>query len=219
MAGNGMAGDSLDPRRTCLLFFDTSTFFVNGPTLKPEGRSPAASAAVQNWQRQLATARDLGMMVAHAQTENRPDGADYYRRWTDTDLRGNPFSQPGTRLSIGRHIMGTPDVAVIDELALREDDYVFAKPRWDPFFQTTFELALRLRGIDMIVVNGGSTEVGITATVYGAQARDFDLVVVSDGCTSRHPDCHDLLMKHIFPRIGRVRTTDQVISMLKAAQQ
>ncbi|MBM2812979.1 MAG: hypothetical protein HW416_3738, partial [Chloroflexi bacterium] len=28
-----MAVDSLDPRRTCLLFFDTSAFFVNGPTL------------------------------------------------------------------------------------------------------------------------------------------------------------------------------------------
>lgn len=213
-----MAGDSLDPRRTCLLFFDVSAFFVNGPTLEPEGRSPAAATAVQNWQRQLATARDLGMMVAYAQTENRPDGADYYRRWTDTDLRGTPFAEPGTRISIGRHIMGTPDAVIIDELAPREEDFVFPKPRWDPFYQTTFELTLRLRGIDMIVVNGGSAEIGITATAYGAQARDFDLVFVSDGITSNHPDCHDLLMRRVFPRIGRVRTTDQVIAMLGAAQ-
>ena len=185
-----MAIDGLDPQRTCLLFFDTSAFFLNGPTLKPQDRSPVVAAAVQNWQRQLATARDLGMMVAYASTENRPDGADYYRRWTDTDIRGDPFTEPGTRISIGRHITGTPDVAVI--------------------------ASLRLRGVDTIVVNGGSTEIGITATVYAAQALDFDLVVVSDGCTSRHADCHDLIMKKVFSRIGRVRTTDQVISMLRA---
>ncbi len=156
------------------------------------------------------------MMVAYASTENRPDGADYYPRWTDTDIRGNPFPEAGTRIAIGRHIAGTPDVAVIPEIAPSPEDYFFPKPRWNPFHETTLASSLRRRGVDVIVVNGGSTEIGITATVYGAQALDFDLVVVSDGCTSRHPDCHDLLMKKIFPRIGRVRTTDQVITMLQA---
>ena len=211
-----MAVDNLDPARTCLLFFDTSKFFVNGPSLKAEDRSPVAAAAVKNWQRLLSTARELGMMVAYASTENRPDGADYFGRLTDTDIRGDPFPEPGTRISIGRHIAGTPDVGVIDEIAPRPEDYFFAKPRWSAFHETTFATCLRLRGADTIVVTGGSTEIGVAATVYAAQALDFDLVVVSDACTSRHSDCHEVLMKSVFPRISRVRTTDQVVTMLRA---
>jgi hypothetical protein len=63
-----------------LLFLDTCAFFVDGPSLKPEDHSPATAAAVKNWQRLLATARELGLMVAFASRETRPDGADYYRR-------------------------------------------------------------------------------------------------------------------------------------------
>jgi nicotinamidase-related amidase len=79
-------------------------------------------------------------------------------------------------------------------------------------------VSLRLRGIDTIVVNGGSTEIGIAATAYAAQALDFDLVVVSDGCTSGHADCQALFMTNVFPRMGRVRTTDQVLAMLQAGK-
>ena len=52
---------------------------------------------------------------------------------------------------------------------------VAAKTRWNPFYETAFESSLRLRGVDTIIVNGGSTEIGITATVYAAQSLDFDL--------------------------------------------
>ena len=51
--------DRLDPKTTCLLFFDTSNMFVNGPSLDPQARTPAATAAVANWRRQLAKAREL----------------------------------------------------------------------------------------------------------------------------------------------------------------
>ncbi|MBM2812009.1 MAG: hypothetical protein HW416_2768, partial [Chloroflexi bacterium] len=40
--------------------------------------------------------------------------------------------------------------------------------------------------------------------------------VVSDACNSDRPDCREVMMNRIFPLIGRVRTTDQVIAMLRA---
>ncbi|MBM2810725.1 MAG: hypothetical protein HW416_1484, partial [Chloroflexi bacterium] len=46
-----MANESLDPKRTCLLFFDCSKLFVNGPTLDPKGRSAAVLASLENWKR------------------------------------------------------------------------------------------------------------------------------------------------------------------------
>jgi nicotinamidase-related amidase len=206
----------LDPGRTCLLFFDTSNLFVNGPSLHPKDRPPAANAAVANWQRQLARARELGMMVAYALTGHRPDQMTAYPRLTDMDTGGNRYPDGPQRQGPSRAVEGSPEMAIVDELAPTAADYVVWKPRWNPFHQTALDLSLRVRGVDTIILNGGSIEVGVAATVYAIQALDYDLVIVSDGCTSRHADCEDVLMQRVFPRIGLIRTTDQVPAMLKA---
>jgi nicotinamidase-related amidase len=210
-----VANDNLDPSRTCLLFFDCSKLFVNGPTLDPKGRSAAVTASVENWKRQLATARELGMMVAYANTAHRKDEADYWPRITDVDWSGKPLPE-GVRLPMGRTVYGAPDVEVIDDLAPLPSDYVVFKPRWNPFFQTNLELSLRTRNVDTVIVNGGNIEIGIATTCYATQVLDFNVVVVSDACNSDRADCREILMTRIFPLIGRVRTTDQVITMLRA---
>ncbi len=213
------ATDRLDPKRTCLLFFDTSNLFVNGPSLQPKDRPPAGALAVANWQRQLARARELGMMVAYALTGHRPDQLTAFPRLTDMDTGGSPYPAGPKRQGPSRAVEGSPEMAVVDEIAPQPEDYVVWKPRWNPFHQTALDLALRVRGIDTIVLNGGSIEVGVAATVYAIQAHDYDLVVVSDGCTSRHADCEDVLMQRIFPLIGLVRTTDQVLQMLETGEK
>jgi nicotinamidase-related amidase len=120
---------------------------------------------------------------------------------------------------MSRAVLGTPVVDVIDELTPAFDDYVFWKERFDPFQGTTLELSLRMRQVDTIIANGGVTQTGIAATAYGAHRLDFDVVFVSDGCTSGDADCQEILMGEVFPLIGRVRTTDQVLAMLRAGQR
>jgi nicotinamidase-related amidase len=208
------SSDRLDAKRTCLLFFDTSNLFVNGPSLDPKDRPPAGNNAVANWQRQLVRARELGMMVAYALTGHRPDQLTAFPRLTDMDTGGTRYPSGSQRQGPSRAVADTPEMAVIAEIAPTAADYVVWKPRWNPFHQTALELSLRTRGVDTIILNGGSTEVGVASTVYAIQALDFDLVVVSDGCTSRYADCQETLMTRIFPRIGLVRTTDQVLGML-----
>jgi nicotinamidase-related amidase len=210
-----MATDRLDPQHTCLLFFDTSKSVVNGPTLKREARLPERDSIVENWQRQLALARELGMMVAYAQTAQRPDGANYFPRMMDLDDEDKPFPI-GARRPMSPNVLGVQRVETVDEIAPGPDDYIFYKERWDPWQGTNFELSLRRRGIDTIIANGGATDIGIAATAYGAHRLDFDIVIVSDGCLSRHADGHDVFMREVYPRIGRVRTTNQVLAMLRA---
>ena len=206
----------LDPQHTCLLFFDTKASSVNGPSLKPEGRSPDTAAAVKNWQRQLETARRLRMMVAYALTAQRADGSNYYPRLVD---QFQPARPGDVRRPMSRAVLGTPEVEVIEELTPAFDDYVFYKERFDPFHQTALELSLRMRQIDTLIVNGGVIQVGIAATAYAAHRLDFDAVFVSDGCTTGDPEIRDLFMGGILPLIGRVRTTDQVLAMLKAGSR
>jgi len=109
---------------------------------------------------------------------------------------------------------GTWEAQVIDELKAQPQDYMVPKFRWSAFHQTYLDLALRSRNIDTLVISGGSTDVGVASTAYAARDLDYNLVIVSDACTSPEEDNHRQFMQRIFPRMARVRTAGQVVRML-----
>jgi len=48
-------------------------------------------------------------------------------------------------------------------------------------------------------------------------AGDYRAVIASDACTSPKRDVNEQLMREVFPRLARVRTTAQVLEMLRLA--
>jgi nicotinamidase-related amidase len=113
-------------------------------------------------------------------------------------------------------IAGDKSSDVLADLEPQADDYYIPKYRWSAFHQTYLDLALRSRGIDTIIISGGSTDVGVTSTVYSGRDLDYNLIVVRDACGTSHDQrAHDVLMDLIFPRMSRVRTTEQVLEMIQ----
>jgi nicotinamidase-related amidase len=48
---------------------------------------------------------------------------------------------------------------------------------------------------------------------------DYNMIVASDACGTSHDQrAHDMLMELIFPRMARVRTTEQIIQMIEKAR-
>jgi nicotinamidase-related amidase len=201
----------LDPRRTSLLIFDMLNVHVRGggPDILDLYRP-----VVANVQRLLAAARIAGLMVAFATANHRSDGGTSALPVTDTDNRLQPWTDANRPSRKPVVAGGTWEAQVIDELAPSPEDYVIPKYRWSAFHQTYLDLALRNRGVDTILLCGGATDIGIASTAFTARDLDYNLVVVSDGCTSSEMDSHDQLMRRVFPRMSRVRTTDQVLQML-----
>jgi nicotinamidase-related amidase len=71
-----------------------------------------------------------------------------------------------------------------------------------------------------VIISGGSTDVGVAATLYSGRDLDYNMIVVSDACGTSHDQrAHDTLMQLVFPRMSRVRTTDQVIDMIQKAHR
>ena len=103
---------------------------------------------------------------------------------------------------------------VIDELKPEPEDYVVPKHRWSAFFQTKMELSLRSRGIDTILLCGGSTHIGIASTAYGARDLDFNLVLVRDACSGLEDNLRQF-MERVFPIFARIRTTEEAIDMMR----
>ena len=205
--------DTLVPARSALLFFDMLNGHIKKDDQKTQARyKPVIAAASQV----LQGARAHHMMVAYAAANHRADNATSAHTVCDTDGRLNPIPVDQKPNFVPIVAGGTWAASVIDELAPTPEDYVIPKYRWSAFFQTYLELALRTRKIDTLIIAGGSTDVGVASTAYTARDLDYNLVIVSDACSSTEHDNHDQFMRRIFPRMARVRTAAQVVEMLQA---
>jgi nicotinamidase-related amidase len=103
----------------------------------------------------------------------------------------------------------------IDEL--RADpavDILIQKLQWGAFYGTDLDLQLRRRGVTNIVLCGIATSIGVESTARDAWERSYNLTFVSDAMTDMNADAHDRALQIIFPRIGEIGTTDQVLEKL-----
>lgn len=199
--GEALVGDhhrqpALSAERTCLLLFD----FLVGHVAKDRSRYAPVLA---NAAKLLGAARERGAMVAYARADHRADGG----------TTANTLHDSGPRAPL--IASGTPEAEIVPELAPRTGEYMVPKHRWSAFHGTYLDLALRARHADTIMLCGGSTEIGVSSTAYAARDLDYNLVIVSDACTSAKRDVHEQLMREVYPRLARVRTTIQVLEMLK----
>ena len=188
---------------------------LNGHVKKDDPATKARYAPViASAVRLLEAARRAGVAVMYAAAHHRPDNATSARLVTDTDNRLRPLA-PGAARDLKSVVSaGTWEAQVVDELKPQPQDYMIPKFRWSAFHQTYLDLALRNRAIDTLVISGGSTDVGVASTAYAARDLDYNLVIVSDACTSPEQDNHMQFMRRIFPRMARVRTAEQVVHML-----
>jgi ureidoacrylate peracid hydrolase len=138
---------------------------------------------------------------------------------TDTDMRLRPWPKGECNPAIHGATEGSWEQEVIEEIAPRRQDYVIPKYRWSTFHGTYFDLALRSRGLDTIIISGGAVDVGVASTVYSARDHDYNVIVVRDACSNSYEDSMAAFMNTVFPRMARVRTTDQVIGMIRSASK
>lgn len=131
-------------------------------------------------------------------------------------MRLNPWKNPerlGKQVPAAQH--DSWEAEVINEIAPEASDYLINKHRWSAIFQTHLELSLRTRGIDTVLLSGGATEVGVASTAYAARDLGIILIIVRDACSSSYPEILKMYMDKVFPRMRRVRTTQQVIEMVR----
>jgi nicotinamidase-related amidase len=208
--------DNFDPKKTALLFFD----ILNGYIAEPEpGKPRALKTWIQNAVRLSKAGRAAGLPVFFAKGNHRPDGATSALILTDTNNSLAPWPKGEVTRTKMHVIAGDKSSDVLADLEPKPEDYYIVKYRWSAFFQTYLDLALRTRGINTLIVSGGSTDVGVTSTLYSGRDLDYNMIVVSDACGTSHDQrAHDTLMELVFPRMSRVRTTAQVIEMINKAQ-
>jgi len=109
-----------------------------------------------------------------------------------------------------------PDWAeIVPELGPEPSDIVITKRQWGAFHGTELDLQLRRRNIDTIVLCGISTNAGVESTARFAFEYGYQQLFVEDASSARSREAHEHTMKSTFPRIGRIRTTKDILTALE----
>jgi nicotinamidase-related amidase len=106
----------------------------------------------------------------------------------------------------------------VDEIKPTNKDVVITKRQWGAFYGTELDLQLRRRGIDAIVLCGISTNIGVETTARDAYQRGYNQVFATDAMAASTKGEHETTLTYIFPRIGLLRTTDQILAAIPEGQ-
>ncbi len=208
--------NDLNVKKTALLFFDMLNVYYHGA---PEETKRRMKPVVDNAVRLRDAARKASIPIFYGMANHRPDGEIRSLIVTDTDMRLRSWPNGECNPTIHGATEGSWEQKVIEELKPAPEDYVIPKYRWSTFHQTYFDLALRSRGIDTIIISGGAVDVGVASTVYAARDLDYNIIVARDACSNSHDDSMAAFMNTVFPRMARVRSTDQVLDLIRNVAQ
>jgi nicotinamidase-related amidase len=187
----------LDPRRTAVVVIDLQ----KGIAGMPGGAPHAKTVVIANAARLLSAARAAGAQPVLVHVGGSPDGAD--RVHTPTD---QSWSRPGSL---------PPDWSeLIPELDRQPSDIVILKRQWGAFYGTDLDLQLRRRSLTTIILCGIATEFGVESTARDAYERGYELIFAEDAMTGQSAESHANSTTRIFPRLGRVRSTEEILAAL-----
>lgn len=94
------------------------------------------------------------------------------------------------------------------------EDVVVVKHTWGAFGSSTIDEELRKRDINTVVLAGIATNFGVESTGRGADDHGYDTVFVTDAMTGLDQHAHDFAVEYVFPKLGKVITTDGLLAPL-----
>jgi nicotinamidase-related amidase len=184
-----MSDLSLDPQKTALVAIDLQNAVVSANT------APHSAQEVVKNNRQIAEALGTkgGLVV-----------------WVRVDLNQFmklPVDQPPP--------LGPQMPQELSQIApsagFQSGDALITKKHWGAFAQTSLEQQLRDRRIETVVLTGIATNFGVESTLRQGTGLGFAFIVVEDACSGQSAEDHRFAFEKIFPRLARVRTTEQVL--------
>ena len=107
---------------------------------------------------------------------------------------GEPFISPHLKklrpfLAKGDFSPGEWGHQLVDEL--QPADLVIEKVAYSAFYQSRLEFVLKKAGVHKLLVCGIVTNGGVASTVRAAHVLDFDVTVLSDGCSAFSGEAHE----------------------------
>ncbi len=183
----------LDPQSTALVLIDLQHGVV-ARDLKPYASTDVVSRCVRLARR----FREIGALVVLVNVAYSADDNDRLKPQADAPPAGGPYPPEWSKL--------------VPEIEASSNDVFVTKRHWGAFYGTELDLQLRRRGVRTIVIGGIATNFGVESTARDAWERNYQLVFAEDAMSSMSEEMHAFSIANIFPRLGIVRSTDEILA-------
>lgn len=122
---------------------------------------------------------------------------------------------------------GSEGWRILPTLEHVEEDFLIRKKACDSFYKTELQDVLQQHRVKRLILTGCATDFCVDTTVRAAASRDYEILVVADGHTTKdrpHLDALSIIQHHnwmwknlIHPHIRiEVITTDRIVKRLRA---
>ena len=104
----------------------------------------------------------------------------------------------------------------IPELGNHPGDIRITKRQWGAFYDTGLDQQLRRRNIRTIILGGIATNIGVESTARAAFDMGYELIFAEDAMSTMSAEWQTFAITQVFPRMGRVRSAEQIVEAIKA---
>jgi maleamate amidohydrolase len=111
-------------------------------------------------------------------------------------------------------IRGTPGAQLCDGLESAAGEPTIVKTRYSAFFRTTLDDLLEQLRPSTLVLAGVNTHACIRTTAIDAFQRDLEVVIARECVGSWDQEHHDVSLRYLEGRIGRVMPTARIVAEL-----
>jgi nicotinamidase-related amidase len=186
---------ALDKGKTAIVVIDLQKGIASIPT-----EPYSSKVVIENTAKMLKEFRKNNMPVFLINVTPSKDLKDALRPVSETSFSMSNYDSSWSEL--------------VPELNIQPTDFRITKHQWGAFYGTELDLQLRRRKIEAIVLCGIATNFGVESTARFAYEFGFNQIFVEDAMAARSKDEHNCPVKYVFPRLGLIRSTDQVIKAL-----
>ncbi len=132
---------------------------------------------------------------------------------------GEPMIAPHLKkirpfLARGDFAPGSWGAATVD--ALQPVDAAVEKVAYSAFYMSRLEWVLRKLSVERLLVCGIVTNGGVASTFRDAHVREFDAILLEDGCAAFSPETHRVAVEALRP-VGRVASVAEMMTEIDAA--
>jgi nicotinamidase-related amidase len=174
---------------------------ADGPNGKAAyGEQVRSRHIIENTRRAIDKARAAGVPIGFVRVGFSPD----YRECPPN----SPIFSGAKKNGIFK--LGTWGVETHPDLGQQATDFDIVKHRVSPFYATSLEAILRANGVRRIYCSGISTNAVVQATVREGHDRDYEIVVIEDGCCGTSTEEHENAINGL-KRFCRLATSQDVV--------
>ena len=213
----------LDPSATALVIIDMQEYFLDPASPFSRACEAIVPGVLSHFQergqgvvepslrRLLDFFRGHGLRVVYTTVASElPDGSDLMPIFRERNA--------ANRAAVGDAAIpprADPWARIVVSLEPRPGELVVNKTTYGTFSSTGLDHRLRSLGVSSLVLGGVVTNVCVETTARDAADRGYQVVLLDDGCAAFSPEIHEATMLSFQGPFGRVRSTDEVLALLK----